>query len=804
LKFRSTLSRSDKALASSVGLFLFAVYLLTYRGGFHSIDEVSMFAVTESLVKFGRFDTDQIAWTQWTTSPSEAQGFFGTDGHVYSKKGLALSLAQAPLYWLGLVVPGLGMLQAVSLLNVLLTALTGSILFLYARQLGFEAVVALAGALLFGLSTIAWVYSKYLFSEPLAALLLLLTVFWLYLYRQRGRERYLVGAGLAAGLAVLTRANNLLLVPVFGLYLLVLLARPPAELQVALFLPPEPSWFYLRLTWRRALRPVLVFGMALALAGVLLAWYNLVRLGNAAQTGYDLTLFSGNVFLGLYKLLFSPLRGLFVYSPVLLLAIPGWWFLRRRQPAEAWLLGGLVAVTLGLFASWSSGEGLSWGSRFLVSLVPLGVVLTLPVIARASQAHGSWSRPAWVSLAGLVTVSTLIQVLGVTINPWVFLARLQSDFGGEFFLERTAALYDFRYTQIVGQLQNWSVSNSDLAWWQPGRLEGGGLLACLALLTAAGANLVNEARRRRPAPATGPGSDRSNSARRNRLPGPLRSHLWLYALALAVALFTLWRYNQTDRQFGPRPDPYSRALAMIEAQAGPGDWIVSVAEHHYHVPMNRFKAKRPIIGFARSVAPFQPSAFPLLEVTQQGRNVWLVTQGFGLADPTNRAEAWLAEHAYKAGDVWLEDDFRLVRYATSQTGVRREMSAEFDGSIQLVAIRVAKELQVGQLLPVAMTWRSLRRVDQDLFVFLQLLAGDGSLVGQFDGPPLAGFRPTSGWTAGETVEDKRALVVPTDLLPGEYRLIAGLYNPVAGSRLSLAGGEDFVDLGLVQVGAKRN
>ena len=111
--------RRQTALALSVGLFLFAVYLFSYRGGFHSVDEVSMFAVTESLVKFGRLNTDQIAWTQWTTSQREAQGFFGVDGHVYSKKGLALSLAMAPLYALGLVTPGLGMLQVTSLLNAI-------------------------------------------------------------------------------------------------------------------------------------------------------------------------------------------------------------------------------------------------------------------------------------------------------------------------------------------------------------------------------------------------------------------------------------------------------------------------------------------------------------------------------------------------------------------------------------------------------------------------------------------------------------------------------------------------------------
>src|SRR5215510_4068869 len=175
-----TLNKSQaRFLALSLGLFLLSLYLFIYRGGFHSIDEVSMFAVTESLVKFGALNTDQIAWTQWTTSQAEAQGFFGRDGHVYSKKGLALSLAQAPLYGLALLLPGVGMLQAVSLLNALVTAATGLLVFMYVWRLGFRPLIALAVALIFGLATIAAVYAKYLFSEPLAGFLLLFTAYML-------------------------------------------------------------------------------------------------------------------------------------------------------------------------------------------------------------------------------------------------------------------------------------------------------------------------------------------------------------------------------------------------------------------------------------------------------------------------------------------------------------------------------------------------------------------------------------------------------------------------------------------------
>ena len=142
--------------------------------------------MTESLVKFGRFNTDQIAWTQWTTSQAEAQGFFGRDGHVYSKKGLALSLTQAPLYWLALYLPGVGMLQTVSLLNAFITAATGLLIFMFLQRLDFSIIAAVVVSLIFGLATIAFVYAKYLFSEPLAGLLLLLAAYMLFTYRQEG------------------------------------------------------------------------------------------------------------------------------------------------------------------------------------------------------------------------------------------------------------------------------------------------------------------------------------------------------------------------------------------------------------------------------------------------------------------------------------------------------------------------------------------------------------------------------------------------------------------------------------------
>ncbi|MBC7224688.1 MAG: hypothetical protein H5T59_10525, partial [Anaerolineae bacterium] len=91
--------------AWAVFLALASCYLLSYRGAFHIVDEVSMFAVSENLARMGQVHTDQIAWTQWVNSPGEVLGHFGRGGHVYSKKGGAPSLLAVPLVWAALRIP---------------------------------------------------------------------------------------------------------------------------------------------------------------------------------------------------------------------------------------------------------------------------------------------------------------------------------------------------------------------------------------------------------------------------------------------------------------------------------------------------------------------------------------------------------------------------------------------------------------------------------------------------------------------------------------------------------------------------
>jgi hypothetical protein len=214
------------------------------------------------------------------------------------------------------------------------------------------------------------------------------------------------------------------------------------------------------------------------------------------------------------------------------------------------------------------------------------------------------------------------------------------------------------------------------------------------------------------------------------------------------------------------------------------------------VPMNRFKARVPIVGFAQALSPLPDTALPLLTDAATGQNIWLITAGFPPAAPDNAVEEWLTFNAFNASDEWLED-VRLVWYGVGQPTVARSINVTLGEELQLVRINVAESPQPGQVLPVELAWMPLQRPSADYNLFLQLLAADGALIAQHDSPPNGGYAPTSSWLPGQEVSDRHGLALPSDLPAGTYRLIAGMVNPATGQRLRVDKSSDFVELGRI-------
>ncbi len=55
--------------------------------------------------------------------------------------------------------------------------------------------------------------------------------------------------------------------------------------------------------------------------------------------------------------------------------------------------------------------------------------------------------------------------------------------------------------------------------------------------------------------------------------------------------------------------------------------------------------------------------------------------------------------------------------------------------------------------------------------------------GQWDNPPQAGRYPTTAWSESDTVVDRYRLALRAGALPGNYRLLVGMYDPNTGQRL---------------------
>jgi 4-amino-4-deoxy-L-arabinose transferase-like glycosyltransferase len=116
-----------------------------------------------------------------------------------------------------------------------------------------------------------------------------------------------------------------------------------------------------------------------------------------------------------------------------------------------------------------------------------------------------------------------------------------------------------------------------------------------------------------------------------------------------------------------------------------------------------------------------------------------------------------------------------------------------DGPAQLaqgVSLAGYQLERAGENLALALYWQTDASVTTRYKIFVQLLAPDNTVVAQSDAFPAAGQRSTTGWLPGEIISDIHPLTLPADVLPGNYRLIAGLYNPTTGERLPVVDKSD--------------
>jgi hypothetical protein len=337
------------------------------------------------------------------------------DGKYYPSKAPLLSFAAVPVYWFLKTVGGVRTsvvpeIPLVYFSRLLLTVLpTLASLILIRKFLGafVNEWISDLVTVTYALGTLAFSYSLLFMSHQTTASLLFAAFFCIWSSsRATRRAPLLVLAGFLAGCAVAAEYTSALCATLLLVY----------------------AW--LATEQRRKLSATLFVAGAFP-ALTLLALYHTVTFGGPFESGYRHLADSAyqpwhlGGFLGirtpspsaLVRSLFSPLRGLFALSPVLLLGILGLrplWSARGETSgvkAIAVFTSLLVAGYLYFTASFSyESWGWTTGPRHLTGLVPF---LLLPLaLVTAKAADGSWRG----LIAGLVAASVVITSALTMIN----------------------------------------------------------------------------------------------------------------------------------------------------------------------------------------------------------------------------------------------------------------------------------------------------------------------------------------------------------------------------------------------------
>ncbi len=373
--------RPERRIAVWLFVLVAAGFLLVQEGAITGYDGRTMYGVTEAMIERGTLAVDP----ELNTLP-------GRGGHEYSRYGLGLSLLAAVPYLLArpfaVLAPDPRHVLEAAVASTMPLVMGGlaAALFLLARRLGAgvrPATVVAIGALA---GTFALPYGKEFFSEPFAALALVVTI-------ERLLARRPAWAGLALGLAVLTRPQNALFAPVAAV-----------------------------VAWRtQGARAALRLGIGLLPGVAVTLAYNWFRFGDPTKLGYEDVGMTTPFLRGAAGLLGEPHKSVILFAPIVLLlpaALARGW---RHNRAAATLVTAQAVITFGLTATWFAWHGgWSWGPRLLLPAMLVAIAFIGPwmtTLRRTRAVVLLFAAGFLISLPALIVPTQRQQLETVPVPP---------------------------------------------------------------------------------------------------------------------------------------------------------------------------------------------------------------------------------------------------------------------------------------------------------------------------------------------------------------------------------------------------
>jgi hypothetical protein len=383
----------------------------------------------------------------WTSEPPVYDweypefGVHGRDGRLQSWYGIGQSLLMLPQDTIGTVLEDLPLFAHYKntdptvrnifvsySTNIIVTVLTALVCFRLLRQFAFSINHSIAGTLALLIATTHLHYTQNMMENNYIFLLTIVGVSFEYEWLQTGSRRALLIGTCAFGLNLLTRLTT-------GLDFL---AGVAFVLLILWFEHASEFWPRLK-TYAAAAIPVLCF------FGLLDRLYQVYRFGSFTNTYVSVVAketlarhpdwpktypFETPFHIGFFGALFAPEKSIFLFDPLLILAILvtilGW---KRFNPAiRAYTIAsGLMLLAYICFYArytvWSGDD--AWGDRYVSTSVELASLLAVPLLLRHRAQLG---RSVWIIGIALLAIGTVIQLASLAF--WMPLELYQMEVFG--------------------------------------------------------------------------------------------------------------------------------------------------------------------------------------------------------------------------------------------------------------------------------------------------------------------------------------------------------------------------------------
>lgn len=425
----------------------------------------------------------QVTHWLWTSQPQVFPneypefGLLGRGGHIYSWYGIGESLLMLPADLIGTWIahwhifatyeddPAIRSIVVSYSTNILVNVLTALIALRFLRQLGFDRKQAALGVLSLLLCTTHLHYTQNMMENNFIMLLTLIGFSYQYEWLQAGSQRALFWGSAALGLNLLTRVTTALDLIAAGVFLLAVL------------------WFEHKLDrglWQRIISYAKIAIPVYAIFFVLERLYSMYRFGSFTQTylpifaremrAQDPTLpanfpWSTPLHVGVLGALFQPEKSIFIFDPLLILALLLFVLLWKRIGAvvRAYIATSLLLV-LGyvfFYARYTYWSGdFAWGDRYVCTAVAMVAMLAVPLLLRYRINLARWVWPAAIAI---VVISFIIQIASLMF--WLPLEIYQMETIGH-----PTFVIALRFKNIaafaLGKMDAWGLNTESMTYDQ--------------------------------------------------------------------------------------------------------------------------------------------------------------------------------------------------------------------------------------------------------------------------------------------------------------------------------------------------